>query len=717
MAFVAIAIAPVAVVGWLAYRSDRALVERDALSTVRLVANARLQMLQFYIVRARGRSANFVDTIAATCPPGPAREECLRGALSAFARDEGALAAELVVPPGAPVRIGAPDRDLRVPSTSGQLAVLRSLDDGGLALVTEARNEVGARLAVERSARPIEEAFLERFGLGDSGETFLSDSKGYFLTHARYGSGAGHSHPIDARPMQQCLAGRSDAMVAEDYRDVVVVHGFRPVPEIGGGCIMAHIDYAEAMQPARALRDRAVATAAVTALLATGLATLLAWLLVAPLERVVAGVRALERGEFDVEVRAEGSSAEVATLAAAFGRLGRAIKASFALEGERAARVEAERAGARQRLLADASTLLSSSFDDARILERFAALVAHATGARCGVRRAPAGAPELSEPVVAGDPTELDPFADGAAAVAPSSVARAPLFVDGAPIGELALAREGVVDDADRALAAELASRLSVGLEQARLYAAVREAVSARDTFIAIASHELRTPLTALKLQVDLLGRGAAARPADLEHRHETIARQVTRLIGLVDGLLDVGRLARGALELQRADVDLAAITREVCERLQPALARAGCELSLLATEPLVGHWDAVRLEQIVVNLLSNAAKYGAGTPIDVEVARDGTRARLTVRDRGIGIAAAEHARIFERFGRAVSERHFGGLGLGLWITREIVAAFGGTISVASVEGEGATFEVTLPFAPPEPPDADPGASERPARA
>jgi signal transduction histidine kinase len=114
-----------------------------------------------------------------------------------------------------------------------------------------------------------------------------------------------------------------------------------------------------------------------------------------------------------------------------------------------------------------------------------------------------------------------------------------------------------------------------------------------------------------------------------------------------------------------------------------------------------VGRWDRLRVEQVLMNLLSNAFKYGSGQPIDVVVTSDGTTAKLTVTDHGIGIAAVDQRRIFDRFERASSAIHFGGLGLGLFITRQIVEALGGTIGVTSELGEGSTFTVELPLSGP----------------
>ncbi|HSP78171.1 MAG TPA: HAMP domain-containing sensor histidine kinase [Myxococcaceae bacterium] len=166
----------------------------------------------------------------------------------------------------------------------------------------------------------------------------------------------------------------------------------------------------------------------------------------------------------------------------------------------------------------------------------------------------------------------------------------------------------------------------------------------------------------------------------------------------LIDELLDAGRITSGRLRLEREEVDLAALVREAVGRMSESFVRAGCEVLLFAELPVSGRWDRVRLEQVVGNLLSNAAKYGRGQPVEVRVeAVDEILARLMVKDGGIGIAPEDQARIFERFERAVTGNQFHGLGLGLWITRQIVESHGGRILVHSTPGVGSTFSVELP--------------------
>ncbi|MBX3470007.1 MAG: response regulator [Planctomycetes bacterium] len=233
------------------------------------------------------------------------------------------------------------------------------------------------------------------------------------------------------------------------------------------------------------------------------------------------------------------------------------------------------------------------------------------------------------------------------------------------------------------------------------LYEQARRAVEVRDEFVSVAGHELRTPLAALQLQVQVLGRRIAAQAdgADVAARAARLEQLVQRLARLVEQLLDVNRLADQRLHLEPEEVDLAALARDVAGRMEEEAARAGARLVVDAPAPVIGRWDPLRLEQVLANLLSNAVKYGAGRPVTVTVAERDGQAALTVRDEGLGISADDQRRIFERFERAVPVKQYGGLGLGLWITREIVRAHGGDVHVDSSPGAGATFTVALPTA------------------
>ena len=280
-----------------------------------------------------------------------------------------------------------------------------------------------------------------------------------------------------------------------------------------------------------------------------------------------------------------------------------------------------------------------------------------------------------------------------------------PLVARGRTLGAITLVMaesERQYTAADLALAQDLAQRAAVAVDNARLFRAAQEAVRLRDEFLSIASHELKTPLTSMQLAVQTLQRtmrqGQILAPERLADRLGIVEDQSKRLTRLINDLLDISRITAGRLELECAPTDLAAVTRHVAEQFRDELALAGCPLTLDAATPVVGTWDTARIEQVITNLLTNAMKYGKGHPIEITVDSANGIAHLTVRDEGIGIAPEHIERIFERFERAVAPGRYGGMGLGLYITRQIVEAHGGTVRAGSRPGQGATFTVVLPL-------------------
>ena len=227
---------------------------------------------------------------------------------------------------------------------------------------------------------------------------------------------------------------------------------------------------------------------------------------------------------------------------------------------------------------------------------------------------------------------------------------------------------------------------------------AAEQVTALREEFLTVAAHELRTPLTALQLDLQRIRRlKRDPRGQDVSDQLATALRQTYRLGALIESLLDASALAGDAtVELNPEELDLAEVARQVVQRLRPEFEHAGCPVSVEGG-PARGNWDRTRLERIVSTLLRNACKYGEGRPIRVAIEQAADERLLSVSDQGIGVPADRLQSIFGRFGRAVSARAYGGLGLNLYVARRLAEAHGGRIDVVSEVGKGATFTLRLP--------------------
>ncbi|QRK13404.1 response regulator [Archangium violaceum] len=239
--------------------------------------------------------------------------------------------------------------------------------------------------------------------------------------------------------------------------------------------------------------------------------------------------------------------------------------------------------------------------------------------------------------------------------------------------------------------------RRDVARERARVES-LMEALRARDDFLTVASHELKTPLTAFQLNLNAIERGLSRTSEhNIGDRLDVARHSVRRLARLIETLLDVSQLTTGRLQLMPEPVDLSTLVGEVVANTQEEARKLKTPLSVRIESPLAGHFDPDRMEQVVHNLLSNALKFGQGRPVEISLRSEGNVVQLSVVDHGIGIPPADRARVFERFERAVPVRNYGGLGLGLWVTRQVVEAHQGTILIEETPGGGATFHVRLP--------------------
>ncbi len=232
---------------------------------------------------------------------------------------------------------------------------------------------------------------------------------------------------------------------------------------------------------------------------------------------------------------------------------------------------------------------------------------------------------------------------------------------------------------------------------------AAQEDVRRRDEFLMIAAHELRTPMTPVSVYVQLVRRQLRMVPDSIVSNRNALLgaldkadQQLARLAARLEEMIDVARICSGRLELHRTDVDFRQAVEERVECWQEKARAAGSDLRFSSDTSVRGNWDAGRFRHVVDCLVANAIKYGAGKPVEVRLWQEGEQAYLRVRDEGMGIAPEEQARVFERFGRAAPVEHFDGFGLGLFVSKGIVKAHGGTLTLESAVGQGSVFTVRL---------------------
>ena len=288
----------------------------------------------------------------------------------------------------------------------------------------------------------------------------------------------------------------------------------------------------------------------------------------------------------------------------------------------------------------------------------------------------------------------------------PPSQMIVPLISRTITLGAIALglgASQRRYTEADLTLGYKLAQRAAGAIDNARLYGEAQAAIQARDMFLSLAAHELKNPLTAILGNIQLVERRlqrAAEPDMRLLRPAQVVHTQVRRLGHLIATLLDVSRIEAGQLQISRVPVDICALTRQVIEAVEPTITEHQLNLELPAG-PLQIEGDPGRLEQVLSNLLQNAIKYSpTGGTIRVRLARQGNQAALTISDQGIGIEPDAVPRLFEPFYRSAdaARQSVTGMGIGLYVVREIMTLHGGGVTVDSTLGQGSSFTIWLPL-------------------
>lgn len=257
----------------------------------------------------------------------------------------------------------------------------------------------------------------------------------------------------------------------------------------------------------------------------------------------------------------------------------------------------------------------------------------------------------------------------------------------------------GVFTPKHMALLNSIVTQISVAIDNAELYRTAQEAVQLRDSFLSVASHELKTPLTSLYLQYQILRASVDLSDPGMVDLLDRIQNQLQRFSRLINELLDVSRITAKRLQVHREECNLARIIEEITNQFEIERKQTGSSLELVLDRKAIGLRDRSFLELIMTNLVSNALKYGQGKPIKIVLENFSDRCEITVQDHGIGISEEDQLRVFEQFERAARIRSIGGLGLGLWVVKNLIDQLSGTISVEGKPGVGSTFKVTLPKA------------------
>lgn len=232
----------------------------------------------------------------------------------------------------------------------------------------------------------------------------------------------------------------------------------------------------------------------------------------------------------------------------------------------------------------------------------------------------------------------------------------------------------------------------------------LRNEIRSRDEFLSIASHELKTPLTSMLLQTQHALH--SIRNVSLAHFSiesllkmlETVENQTKRLSRMINDLLNVSLITTGNLNIEKEKVNLNTMVGDVVEEFAKRLERDNIKVLFHEEDIVEGFWDKLRIEQAITNIISNAIRYGRNNPIDITIKKYYSNAQIIVEDHGIGMNKNTQKKIFDLFERGVAQENYKGLGVGLYITRQIIDAHGGTIKVISKEGKGSTFILILPL-------------------
>ena len=657
----------------MAYRTSRDILVHEAIREVGITANARKELLLRLLNQQRSRAAALFRTADLSCDN--TEIWCLHRLLKDFVATEGASAARLVYPGTAPVTVGegAAILTIAVPPADDQIAHFGFDQKGQPYYVVQVHSEDGAALITIRGdMESVYRIFLEHYGLGQSAETFLTDARGFSLTPPRYPVDSGKGHPIGGKPMQECLAGMDNEVLDRDYRGVPAIHGFRHISEIGGGCVMALIDQAEAFAATKKVRNQVAGISALLAVLAIGCSFMLAQLVSRPMDRLTVRARSLQAGDFDSPVPISGP-AEVQIFARTFQTMANSLKESRTALEESNEQIK---------------NILESISDGFIAVDREWRCT-YANGKATELSRVP------REELLGNKIWDLLADADNTAIYSKLHRAmndNAPMHSEeyAAPLGawfqvDAYPTRSGLAvfgrDVTER-------KRFSEQLLQT-------QKLESLGVLAGGIAHDFNNFLTVVQGNIEM-----AKEKLDPDEPVQAILDQTAsacqRAVLLSSQLLT---FAKGGVPVRR----LVSVGKLVMDAVQLAHAGAQTSIEVSISEDLwFAEVDPGQIGQVLHNILLNARQaMPEGGIVEVhaenvalgDTPQADTRVRISIRDYGCGITADVLAQIFDPY----FTTKVGGSGLGLATAYAIIAKHDGNLSVESKPGDGTTFTIELP--------------------
>ena len=704
---------PALAVGWIARNIMFENIRSEHIETVGRVADTKRTQLVMVLTRENDRAKSFLSNLVAQCGGNATKLNpvCATNLIKSYLAAENASGATLRRQgSGESLTIGTSvirnGENITLPA--GQLAQLSGTGPGNnLSYFISATEPAGLQLLITYPSSILEPVFaIPPRELEPTGETFLADGEGYFVTKPRYPSTQGHSHPISARPMRSCLSGQGREVIDSDYRNVNTIMGFRFIPEFGSACIMAHIDRDRAFAPLKVLQQRLIIAMLVFGMILIIVTVYVAKTIVRPVTRLTNVARAIATGDYAARAEVVGND-EISELAASFNFMtGQLYEQSAILEDqvrERTKKLEQTQQETAA-LLRRNQALMKNSLDGITIMDAQGNIV-EANDAFCRklgyTREGLAGLNAADWETQPAEELRMR-FKNliGKSAVFETMHRRK----DGTLIN-VEVSSAGMEIDGHQYIfssSRDITGRKWAEARIAETLTSLQATNKALDEFTYIAAHDLKEPLRGIHNYTSFLKEDYGDRLDDDARQYiNSIQRLAERLSALIDRLLAYSRL--GSTELAKAPVDVDAVVDAVVEDLSnfwraSSLGGMGIELRRNGSLGTV-QGDATRIGEVFQNLISNAAKYNDKPFKSIEVGcdRSGTSPIFYVRDNGIGIQAQHQDSVFRIFKRLHEQNKYGGgTGAGLTITKKIIELHGGRIWLESTLGVGTTFYFTL---------------------